>query len=46
MKILDNGIIRDMTTEEEAAFIAANENNDIPDTEALDIILGGTADEA
>ena len=30
MKIMDNGIIRDMTAEEEAAFIAAHQNQDEP----------------
>lgn len=39
MKIMINGIIRDMTAEEEAEFIAGEE--DLTANEALDIILGG-----
>ena len=30
MKIMDSGIVRDMTAEEEAAFIAAHQNQDEP----------------
>ena len=47
MKIMENDIVRDMTAEEEAAFIEEHENMPAPweDTvtadEALNIILGG-----
>ena len=30
MKIMDNGIVRDMTAEEESAFITAHQNQDEP----------------
>ena len=49
MKILDNSIVRDMTSEEEAAFIAMHENQpESPDelptaqdkAEAYDILMG------
>ena len=30
MKIMENGVVRDMTAEEEAAFIAAHQNQDEP----------------
>lgn len=46
MKIMDNGIVREMTVEEESAFNAEHENMVAPwedavtDSEALDIILG------